>query len=82
MMILLYKISDGFYQLQSIGIAHRDIKPENIMIDEKIECVKVIDIGEAQESSVGKDEYLECVGSPYYMAPEILILKTNESIKI
>ena len=47
MMILLYKISYGFYQLQMIGIAHRDMKPENIMINEGIECVKLIDIGEA-----------------------------------
>ena len=54
MMILLCKISDGLNQLQRIGIAHRDIKPENIMIDEKIECVKVIDIGEAQESTLDR----------------------------
>ena len=47
MMILLYKISNDFYYLQKIGIAHRDIKPENIMIDEEIDCVKVIDICEA-----------------------------------
>ena len=82
MMILLYQISDGFYQLQRIGIAHRDIKPENIMIDEEVEFVKIIDIGKAQDSTLGSDEQLECVGSPFYMAPEILILKTNENMKV
>ena len=52
------------------------------MIDEEIDCVKVIDIGEAQESTLDKNSYLECVGSPYYMAPEILMLKTNETMKL
>ena len=52
------------------------------MIDDEIECVKVIDIGEAQESTLDKKVLLECVGSPYYMAPEVLMLKTNEKIKV
>ena len=52
------------------------------MIDEGINCVQVIDIGEAQESTLDKEVLLECVGSPYYMAPEVLMLKANENMKI
>ena len=52
------------------------------MIDEKIECVKVIDIIQAQESTLDKQVQLECVGSPYYMPLEVLKLKTNENINL
>ena len=82
MMILLYKISAAFYELQKIGIAHRDIKPDNIMIDEEIEKIKIIDIGESEYSTLDKETELECVGSPFFMAPEVLMLKTNENMKV
>ena len=52
-------------------IAHRDIKPENIMIGENNE-VKLIDFGlsrKAGKSSGGLDTM---VGTPYYVAPEVL----------
>ena len=35
-------------------MAHRDIKPDNIMIDEELEKIKIVDIGEAEYSSVDK----------------------------
>ena len=51
------------------------------MIDEGIECVKKIDIGEAQESKLDKIVSLVCVGSPYYMAPKVSMIKTNQKME-
>lgn len=53
-------------------IVHRDIKPENILFSMpgKYESLRVIDFGLSVTSAKGKDKYR--VGSPYYMAPEML----------
>ena len=51
-------------------IVHRDIKPENILfsLPGKYTSLKLIDFG--LSTSLSKDNYR--VGSPYYMAPEML----------
>jgi calcium-dependent protein kinase len=53
-------------------IVHRDIKPENILFSMpgKYESLRVIDFGLSVTTTKGKDKYR--VGSPYYMAPEML----------
>jgi calcium-dependent protein kinase len=53
-------------------IVHRDIKPENILfsLPGKYESLKLIDFGLSVTAIKGKDKYR--VGSPYYMAPEML----------
>lgn len=53
------------------NIVHRDIKPENILFGDKddIATLKLIDFGLAT-STMTKDS--NRVGSPYYMAPEII----------
>lgn len=54
------------------GIIHRDIKPENIVFASKTsDVVKVIDFGCSVEFN--KDDIQdEKIGTPYYIAPEIL----------
>jgi cGMP-dependent protein kinase len=52
-------------------IAHRDIKPENIMVD-KDGYPKLIDFGTAK---VVKDRTFTVLGTPHYMAPEIILGK-------
>ena len=57
------------------GVAHRDIKPENLLFEttEEDSPVKVIDFGLAREHVGGQDEPMrDSVGSPYYIAPEVL----------
>lgn len=57
-------------------IVHRDLKSENILFEEKPEpevepIIKIIDFGTSIYFTPGK-ALTEKVGSPYYVAPEVL----------
>jgi len=75
------------YLLKAVGflhnndIVHRDIKPENILfsIPGKWSSLKLIDFGLSIPANV-KDKYR--VGSPYYMAPEMIDGKFNKKSDI
>ncbi|KAK9672880.1 hypothetical protein RND81_12G131700 [Saponaria officinalis] len=56
------------------GVVHRDIKPENILLDPATNRVKLCDFGSAGFIADGGGEaaMTEVVGSPYYVAPEVL----------
>ena len=57
--------------IHSIGIIHRDLKPENIIIDSNTCQIKLIDFG----LSTFYQEFVSLktkVGTPYYVAPELL----------
>ncbi|KAG9152836.1 hypothetical protein Leryth_017652 [Lithospermum erythrorhizon] len=55
------------------GVMHRDLKPENFLFENKKENspLKAIDFGLSVFFKNG-EKFTEIVGSPYYMAPEIL----------
>ena len=53
----------------SYNIAHRDIKPENIMINDEGQ-VTLIDFGLSKQVAIKNMKSI--VGSPYYVAPEVL----------
>ncbi|GLT49745.1 hypothetical protein SLA2020_232790 [Shorea laevis] len=55
------------------GVMHRDLKPENFLFANKKEHspLKVIDFGLSVFFKPG-ERFSEIVGSPYYMAPEVL----------
>ncbi|KAL1812485.1 hypothetical protein ACET3Z_022550 [Daucus carota] len=55
------------------GVIHRDLKPENFLFANKKENspLKAIDFGLSVFFKPG-DTFSEIVGSPYYMAPEVL----------
>lgn len=55
------------------GVMHRDLKPENFLFANKREnsALKAIDFGLSVFFRPG-ERFSEIVGSPYYMAPEVL----------
>ncbi|KAI3951409.1 hypothetical protein MKW98_030261 [Papaver atlanticum] len=55
------------------GVMHRDLKPENFLFANKKEsaALKAIDFGLSVFFKPGQ-QFTEIVGSPYYMAPEVL----------
>ncbi|KAK9725097.1 hypothetical protein RND81_05G122300 [Saponaria officinalis] len=55
------------------GVIHRDLKPENFLFADKTEgaALKAIDFGLSIFFEPGQ-RFSEIVGSPYYMAPEVL----------
>ncbi len=60
------------------GLIHRDIKPANIMLCERggvYDVVKVLDYGlvqEDHESALHSDESGTIIGTPLYLAPELI----------
>lgn len=60
--------------LHSKNIAHRDLKPENILFS-KDDNIKLIDFGLSKPSmnlNGSKAKFGTVVGTPYYLAPEVL----------
>ena len=61
----------------SKGVVHRDIKPENILINKEMNEIKIIDFGIATVKSSSDTILKSRVGTPYYIAPEVLLKEYN-----
>ncbi|CAK90363.1 unnamed protein product (macronuclear) [Paramecium tetraurelia] len=57
--------------LHKLQIIYRDIKPENIMVDEK-GYLRMIDMGTAKFLNQKSIRTYTIIGTPHYMAPEII----------
>lgn len=57
--------------LHTNNIIYRDIKPENIMVDDK-GYMRLIDMGTAKFLKGKGGRTYTIIGTPHYMAPEIL----------
>ena len=73
--------AEALAEAQRRGIVHRDLKPENIMLN-GADHVKILDFGLARRLPIVDDsaitasvesQSLHCVGTPGYMAPEVLL---------
>ena len=84
---IFYQCMLGLNYLHSTGIVHRDIKPQNIFMTKN----KIIKIGDFGVSVKFKDKAIlkkiksltgTVLGSPLFMAPEVLREKYDEKIDI
>ena len=62
-------------------IMHRDLKPENILYDNESKLLKIIDFGTAKEFEENEKQKL-LVGTPYYIAPEVINGDYNEKCDV
>jgi calcium-dependent protein kinase len=70
---IMYQIFSSIKFCHDNGIIHRDIKAENIIVqDEQNLFVKLIDFGSCEILTSNKLTSTYKVGSPSYIAPEIL----------
>jgi calcium-dependent protein kinase len=71
---LMYKLLHAINHLHSEKISHRDIKPENILYKSEApnSDIKIIDFGLSSKFGEFEEKMHTVVGTPYYVAPEVL----------
>jgi serine/threonine protein kinase len=72
---VLQKLMEAISYCHSMGIAHRDIKPDNILFvsnSNSLAQIKLVDFGQASSFSPGQGLMQGIVGTPHYVAPEVL----------
>jgi len=67
------QVLQGLQYLHDQGVIHRDIKGANILTT-KDGKVKLADFGVSTSTLAGPDKEAQVVGTPYWMAPEIIEL--------
>eukprot|EP01013_Petalomonas_cantuscygni_P004909 TRINITY_DN1536_c0_g1_i1.p1 TRINITY_DN1536_c0_g1~~TRINITY_DN1536_c0_g1_i1.p1 ORF type:complete len:465 (+),score=125.27 TRINITY_DN1536_c0_g1_i1:328-1722(+) len=78
--------------LHENGVAHRDIKPENLMLKERVTAVSRDDVSDAMLGNIKLVDFgfaarfqdrpfTECLGTPNFIAPEILLHGLFNQIK-
>ncbi|KAH7920294.1 hypothetical protein BV22DRAFT_1198990 [Leucogyrophana mollusca] len=69
--VYICQVLEGLVYLHDQGVIHRDIKGANILTN-KDGCVKLADFGVASSTTTGAINDDAVVGSPYWMAPEVI----------
>jgi len=66
-----FQLSDALLHMQERNMMHRDIKPANVFLGED-GTLKLGDLGLGRSFSSRTLEATTVVGTPYYMAPEVM----------
>jgi eukaryotic-like serine/threonine-protein kinase len=67
--MMMFKCCRALDYAQQHGVTHRDVKPDNILMGEEI---KISDFGAARIAGGTHEQVDGFVGSPAYMAPEVI----------
>eukprot|EP00930_Biecheleria_cincta_P072721 TRINITY_DN60079_c0_g1_i1.p1 TRINITY_DN60079_c0_g1~~TRINITY_DN60079_c0_g1_i1.p1 ORF type:complete len:549 (-),score=123.86 TRINITY_DN60079_c0_g1_i1:123-1700(-) len=74
--VIMQQMLRALVYMHESGICHRDMKPENFLFLRKApvksNVLKVVDFGIAGHFEVGHASFSTKVGTPYYVAPEVL----------
>ena len=77
-MYILHQICGSLREAHGRGLIHRDIKPANIMLCERgglYDVVKVLDFGLVKDNQQDNPDLTQAnsiVGTPFYLAPELI----------
>ncbi|CAD8142780.1 unnamed protein product [Paramecium pentaurelia] len=80
---LMRQILSAVWYCHNQKIVHRDLKPENLLFvsDSPDADLKVIDFGTSRKFETGK-RMTKRLGTPYYIAPEVLLENYNEKCDV
>mmetsp|Transcript_30127 Transcript_30127/g.56906 ORF Transcript_30127/g.56906 Transcript_30127/m.56906 type:complete len:386 (+) Transcript_30127:242-1399(+) len=79
---IMYQILDAVSYMHKRGVVHRDLKPENLLFETASEDspINIIDFGLSRKHREGLEPLMSTVvGTPYYIAPEVLKRKYDKS---
>lgn len=66
------RLADALAYAHRQGVVHRDVKPANVMFDPASDTLKLTDFGLARAPAADATRSGVLLGSPAYMAPELL----------
>ncbi|CAD8139725.1 unnamed protein product [Paramecium pentaurelia] len=70
---MIFQIAFGIWELHNFKIIHRDLKPQNILTHKQDKLfLKICDLGLSKISKQGGGNHTVNIGTPYYMAPELI----------